>query len=79
MHVRIHSLSKTLFDGEAHSLTIPTTSGEITVLPHHRPIITEVTKGIAKIIDVQGAESFVPITSGFLEVSAAGMVSVLVD
>ena len=79
MHVKIHSLSKALFDGEARSLTIPTTSGEITVLPHHRPLITEVTKGMAKIIDTQGVESFVPINSGFLEVSAAGVVSVLVD
>jgi F-type H+-transporting ATPase subunit epsilon len=79
MKVHIHSLSKTLFDGEARSLTIPTTSGEITVLPHHRPLITKVATGMAKIVDEQGAESFVAVTPGFLEVSAAGVVSVLVD
>lgn len=79
MHVRIHSLSKTSFDGDARSVTAPTSSGEITVLPHHRPLITEVVKGMVKIIDAQGAESFVPVTSGFLEVSTEGMVSVLVD
>ncbi|MBP9771974.1 MAG: F0F1 ATP synthase subunit epsilon [Candidatus Pacebacteria bacterium] len=79
MHVRIHSITTTLFDGEALSLTCPTTSGEISVLAHHRPLITEVTKGMMKIVDAQGAELFVPVTSGFLEVSAEGTISVLVD
>lgn len=79
MKVHIHSLSKTLFDGEARSLTVPTASGEITVLPHHRPLITKLIGGMMKIIDAHAAESFIPVTSGFLGVSSEGTVSVLVD
>ncbi len=79
MHVRVHSITKTLFDGEVLSLTCPTTSGEITVLPHHRPLLSELKAGMLKIVTTKGEESFIPVTSGFLEVSVGGFVSVLTD
>ncbi len=79
MHVRVHSITRTLFDGEATSLTCPTTSGEITVLAHHRPLLSELKAGMLKIITIKGEESYIPVVSGFLEVSVGGFVSVLTD
>ena len=79
MHVRVHSISTTLFEGDAVSLTAPTLSGEITVLPHHRPLLSELKAGTLKIIDSNKKECLVPVASGFLEVKDDGTVSVLAD
>jgi F-type H+-transporting ATPase subunit epsilon len=79
MHVRIHSISRTLFEGDAASLTAPTLSGEITVLPHHRPLLSELKEGMIRIVDTKGGESFVPVLSGFIEVKDDDTISVLAD
>lgn len=79
MHVRIHSIAKTLFEGEAVSLTCPTLSGEITVLPGHQPLLSELKQGVIKIVDEKGEEAFVSIASGFIEVKNDDTVSVLAD
>ena len=42
------------FDGDVSSINLRTTSGEITVLDNHRPLITELTKGAAVIIKNNG-------------------------
>lgn len=60
MKVKILSLSKKLFEGEAKSLTLPAVDGEITLLPQHMPILTQLKKG--KII-VRPADS-----SDFVEI-----------
>ena len=68
MHLSIHSLKKTLFDGEAHSLNCKTEAGEITVLDHHRPLISVLTQGVLKIIDKESKTHYISISFGFLEV-----------
>ncbi len=39
MNLRIITPERLLFDGEVEQVTIPTRSGEITVLPHHIPLV----------------------------------------
>ncbi len=68
MHVSIHSIKETLFDGEAVSLTCPTTSGEITILDHHRPIITVLQKGTLTVTDSAGRVTTVDTVGGVVEV-----------
>ncbi len=68
MRARIDSLKGILFESEIKSLTVGTKSGEITVLPNHRSLITSLRPGAAKVIDMNGDEKYFEVKSGFLEV-----------
>ena len=68
MTVSIYSLKKTIFHGEAKSLTCPTTSGEITLLDNHRPLITVLKSGVMKMVDKSEEIHYINVSSGFLEV-----------
>lgn len=68
MHLAIHTLKETLFDGEAKSLNAMTEAGEITVLDHHRPLISILRPCAIKIIDANAKELYINVSSGFLEV-----------
>ena len=54
MKLAIHTIEKTLFDGDVKSLTLPTEAGEITVLENHLPLVTLIRPGPRKIIDKSG-------------------------
>ena len=45
MNVKILKLDKKLYDGEAAKLTLPTVRGQITILPNHISIMTNLSKG----------------------------------
>lgn len=68
MRISIHSLKRTLFDGEARAVNCKTASGEITILDNHRPLITILTPGVMKVELADGAEKFFPIRNGLAEV-----------
>lgn len=79
MEVKILTLKGTIFHGTVYSLTAKTTSGEITVLAHHRPLITLLQPGLVTLKDqTQQIQTF-DLGGGFLEVSAAGQVTILAD
>lgn len=48
MQLKIYSLEGTLYEGEATEVSLPTTSGEITVLKGHIPLITTLKTGSIK-------------------------------
>ncbi len=68
MKLTISKIDKILFSGEADSVTVPGSDGEMTILAHHMPIITTLKAGTitVKVKDMK-PESYV-VTSGFLEV-----------
>lgn len=69
MKLRVHTIEKTLFDGDIRGLTLPTESGEITVLEHHVPLVTLTKPGLLKVIDKDGKTRIIDFsTFGFLEV-----------
>src|SRR3989338_2942423 len=45
IHAHIITPDGSIFDGEVDSLSLPTHDGEITVLPHHIPLISIVVPG----------------------------------
>jgi F-type H+-transporting ATPase subunit epsilon len=49
MRVLIYSLKKTIYEGEADVLSMPSTEGEISVLPNHVPLVTSIGEGKVKI------------------------------
>jgi len=45
IHLQIITPEKIVFDDEVDQVTLPTTTGEITVLPNHIPLITAIEPG----------------------------------
>lgn len=79
MTVGVYSLEKILFQGEAREVNCNTKMGEITILNHHEPLISILEKGTMKIIDENGKEYYIPVSSGFLEVNSRNEAKILVE
>jgi F-type H+-transporting ATPase subunit epsilon len=79
MKVAVYSLKRVLFEGEADEINLKTVDGEITVLNHHRALITALAPCTVKIIDSGAKEHYIPVTSGFLEVNDENQAKLLVD
>ena len=69
MKLGIYSLTNVAFQGDIISLNCKTTSGEITVLDHHRPLLGTLTEGVISIVDKEKKEHYIEVASGFLEVT----------
>lgn len=79
MRITIASLKGIQFEGEAAALNVKTTSGEITLLNHHRPLITVLEPGTATITMPDGGRRELPLGGGFLEMGTGNTLSVLMD
>jgi len=79
MKLSIYSLKRILFQDEASSLNCKTVMGEVTVLDHHRPLISTLTEGTLAIVGSGGKEEYYPVKGGFLNVGTDNDVSVIVN
>ena len=79
MQLAIYSLKKILFQGSAELVNLKTASGEITVLDHHRPLVSMLAAGTVKIVDNEKKEYYIPVSSGFLEVNSENQTRLIVD
>jgi len=79
MTLGVYSLQKVLFRGEVREVNCRTKMGEITILNHHRPLISILTKGTMKIVDENQKEWYIPVSSGFLEVNSNNQAKILVE
>jgi ATP synthase F1 epsilon subunit len=79
MQLGIYSLEKVIYHGEAVSVNCQTATGEITILDHHRPLISVLKKGVMKIVDKDAKEHYIPVSSGFLHVAEGSQVKFLVE
>ncbi len=77
LHLEIITPDQTVYDGDVDSVTLPTGDGEITVLPHHIPLMTTLASGSA-IVRVGGQEHVFAVSRGVVEVDAIS-VRVLAD
>lgn len=55
------------FEDNVDSITIPTKTGEITVLPNHIPMVSVVVPGEI-IVKKDGKEEYMSVSTGFLEI-----------
>ncbi len=78
IHFKIATPEKVVYENDIFQVSIPTTTGEITVLPHHIPLVSILQAGELKIKDNEG-EHVMAISSGFLEVRANNEVIILAD
>ncbi len=72
----ISKVNELLFSGEAHSVTVPGSEGELTILAHHEPLITLLKVGTITVREGETSKEF-SIEKGLLETSN-GRVTVLV-
>lgn len=77
MKLTVFSLKGIEFSGEVTGFNVKTTSGEITVLDHHRPLMTILSKGTAAILLPGETRKEIPVHGGFLEMSPSNELSVL--
>ena len=47
--IRIINIKKKVYYGFAKNVVLPSTEGELTILPFHQPLICRLTKGIIKV------------------------------
>ena len=79
MKLGIYTIEKTLYEGEVKEVIAKTTTGEISILQNHIPLVTRLTAGPLAFIAENGGRSELLIQSGFLEVQPEDGVVVLTD
>jgi F-type H+-transporting ATPase subunit epsilon len=75
---KIVTPEKVIYENEINQVTIPTMSGEITILPNHIPLISVLKAGELKIKDKDG-EHNMAVSGGFLEVRGNNEIVILAD
>ena len=66
MTLDIISPEKTVYSGDAESVTLPGAIGLFTILDRHAPIISALTKGVLT-YNVNGEKTEVKVNGGFVE------------
>lgn len=60
-------------------VSIPTTEGEITVLPDHLPLVAPIRAGELRLVDEKGEEILLAVSGGFVTVHPGNRLAVLAD
>lgn len=79
-HIKLTVVSqeRQLLTAEVNSVTAPGSQGELTILPHHIPVFTQLQAGVLTFR--QGKEdNQIVISKGFLDVAPNNEVTVMVD
>ena len=66
MTLNIISPEKTVYSGDAESVTLPGAIGLFTILDRHTPIISALTKGILT-YNINGEKTEVKVNGGYVE------------
>ena len=79
MKVSIFSLKNILFQDEAQSLNCNTDTGELTILNHHEPLITNIKEGLIKIVDKNNKTRYIQVKEGFLEMRSNNELKCIIE
>jgi F-type H+-transporting ATPase subunit epsilon len=78
LHFELTTPERVVLTEEVDGVTIPTMSGEITVLPHHAPLVSVLSSGVLTVR--HGAdEDYIAVTGGFIEILPGNKLVVLAD
>lgn len=77
MKVRIAKVGESLFEGEALSLNIPGTEGDMTILPNHTPLIASLRSGTIYLTDAEKKNHTFEIQKGLVEISNSEVIVLL--
>jgi len=76
--LKVVTPERVVFEDEVDSVTAMTESGEITVLPGHVPLVSNLRAGEMRLMK-SGEESFLAASTGFIEVRPGNQVVILAD
>lgn len=78
IHLKIVTPDRILLEEDVSKLTVPTKAGEITILPNHSNLISEISHG--DIVATNGKEEKISLVyGGFIEISEDSNVIILAD
>ncbi|MFA6466822.1 MAG: ATP synthase F1 subunit epsilon [Patescibacteria group bacterium] len=66
--LKIVTPEKILFEDIVSQISVSTIMGEITILPNHIPLVSQLASGEIVIKTEQGKEDFMAVSGGFIEV-----------
>ena len=78
IHVDIVSAEGEIHSGDASMVFAPASMGEVGIAPRHAPMLTPLSPGEVRVLDMNGKEEAFYITGGLLEVQPH-LVTVLAD
>ncbi len=78
IHVDLITPERQVFSDDVDYIAAPTLDGQIGILPHHAPLLTQLGLGELR-LKKGGAVSHVAITGGFLEVQKGSKVSIFAE
>lgn len=76
--LRVISQERKLLEEVVDKVSLPSTQGEITILPSHAALLSEMETGHLRFTQ-DGSEQSVVVSRGFVDVNPTGIVTVLVD
>lgn len=78
LSLKIVTPEKVIYENNIEQVSVPTTTGEITILSHHVPLVSILQAGELKIKDKNG-EQVMAVSGGFLEIKANNELVILAD
>lgn len=78
LHVQLTTPERILYKADAEELSLPTSMGEITILPHHIPLVANLAQGEIRAKEKDKILTF-SCSGGFIEVKPSGEVVILAD
>ena len=78
LQVQLITPEKIVFKGEVEFVTVPTTTGVITVLPTHTPLVSAITSG-ELVLKTKEGEMHFAVFSGVIDIRPGSVVHILVD
>lgn len=80
MHVKIVTTQGTVVNQQdIVSVTLPTSTGEVTVKDDHIPLLSNITSGVISLVNDKNEESYLSISKGVLDVRRESQVTILAD
>lgn len=67
LHLKIITPRKVVLETAIRQITVPSSSGEMTILPRHANLFTLLTEGIMRFKTEDGDEEYLAIGGGYLE------------
>ena len=78
IHLRIITPERIVYEDDVDAISLPTTEGEITILPNHIPLVTLLGAGVIT-LKKKAEEQHIASQGGFLEVLPNSGVNILAD
>ena len=78
IHFQVITPERVVFKDEIDEATLPTTEGEITVLPHHIPLVTLSKAGMIRLLKNK-KEEYLAVSGGYVEVQPGNRLTILAD